>query len=127
MTKLSAARAKRLAEIYVFEHSGNQRASWRQLLEEEHVDYSETTINNAWREFQQPKVKEWITKFQESAQEQFDVRKTEIVSNLQNIAFDESNSNKDRLSALKQLTDIGGFATQKVDLNAKADIEVIIE
>ena len=63
MTKISAARAKRLAEIYVFEHSGNQRASWRQLLEEEHVDYSETTINNAWREFQQPKVKEWIQSF----------------------------------------------------------------
>lgn len=59
--------------------------------------------------------------------EKHDVHKEEIVLALQDIAFDEGNGVKDRLSALKQLTDIGGFATQNVNLNTKADIEVVIE
>ena len=55
------------------------------------------------------------------------MRKEEITLALQDIAFDTDVGIKDRLTALKQLTDIGGFATQNLNLDAKANIEVVIE
>lgn len=83
--------------------------------------------SNASTAFRDEKVKANIAKLEEEAQKFYDIKKEAIISQLQDIATDDETSKRDKLTALKQLTDIGGFATQKVDLNAKADIEVIIE
>lgn len=124
------ARAKRFAEIYLYEHCGNLAKSYLQLMEERNdiVNKNSYSIRSqAHRYFQLPYVQEAVAKEREAAQAAFDVRKEEIVSNLKEIAFNSDIGNKDRLAALKQLTDIGGFATQKLNLDAKANIEVVIE
>lgn len=127
------AKAKRFAEIYLYEHCGNVTASYRQLQEEfkdknEEITYSGLRSQGA-RYYRKPWVQEALAKERALAQEMHEVRKEEIVSHLKDIAFDESEETtiKDRLAALKQLTDIGGFATQNIKMDAKADIEVVIE
>lgn len=125
------AKAKRFAEIYLYEHCGNVTQSYMQLLEEsgdkQDITYGGLRTQSS-KYYRKPWVQEALIEERRLAQEMFDVRKEEIVSHLKEIAFDESNiSDKDRLAALKQLTDIGGFAAQNVNLNAKADIEVVIE
>lgn len=126
-----AARAKRFAEIFVYEHPGNIAASYRQLQSEMPPKQTPTTTKcrnqNFYRYFQKPMVQKYIAQEREKAQEAYDIRKDEIVANLQQIAFDESSKPKDRLAALKQLTDLGGLTTQNVNLQAKADLEVVIE
>ncbi len=121
---------KRFAEIYVFEHTGNALQSYLQLVDEYGIEQKQSPSNqrsSACRFYHKPNVQRHIQKCRQEAQEKHDVQKTEIVLALQDIAFDEGNGVKDRLTALKQLTDIGGFATQNVNLNTKADIEVVIE
>ena len=121
---------KRFAEIYVFEHTGNAIQSYLQLLAEYNIQYKQSLQSLkgvASRYSRKPNVQRHIQECRQEAQEKHDVHKEEIVLALQDIAFDEGNGVKDRLSALKQLTDIGGFATQNVNLNTKADIEVVIE
>lgn len=121
---------RRFAEIYVFEHTGNAIQSYLQLLEEYGMQQKQAPNSQrgaASRYYRKPNVQRHIQECRQEAQEKHDVQKTEIVLALQDIAFDEGYGVKDRLSALKQLTDIGGFATQNVNLNTKADIEVVIE
>lgn len=127
------AKAKRFAEIYLYEHCGNVTASYRQLLEEFKDKLGEVTYSGlrtqAARYYRKSWVQEALAEERKLAQEMHEIRKEEIVSNLKDIAFDESSetSKKDKLAALKQLTDIGGFATQNINMAAKADIEVVIE
>ncbi len=121
---------KRFAEIYVFEHPGNIIQSYLQLLAEYNIQQKQSIDgqrSSASKYCRKPNVQRHIQECRQEAQEKYDVQKTEIVLALQDIAFDEGYGVKDRLSALKQLTDIGGFATQNVNLNTKADIEVVIE
>lgn len=121
---------KRFAEIYVYEHTGNIKQSYLQLIDEYGMKQKQSPDSLrgcASRYYRKPNVQRHIQECRQEAQEKHDVQKTEIVLALQDIAFDEGYGVKDRLSALKQLTDIGGFATQNVNLNTKADIEVVIE
>lgn len=121
---------KRFAEIYIFEHPGNATQSYLQLIDEYGMQQKRSRSSqrsSASKYYRKPNVQRHIQECRQEAQEKYDVQKTEIVLALQDIAFDEGNGVKDRLSALKQLTDIGGFATQNVNLNTKADIEVVIE
>lgn len=121
---------KRFAEIYVFEHTGNALQSYLQLIDEYGMKQRQSPSNQrsaAAKYCRKPNVQRHIQECRQEAQEKYDVQKTEIVLALQDIAFDKGYGVKDRLTALKQLTDIGGFATQNVNLNTKADIEVVIE
>lgn len=123
-------RDRRFAEIYVFEKTGNKVQSYIQLLKELGIESNanyESKCKYAVEKFRKPSVQKYVREFQIEAQKKFDVRKEEIVITLQNIAFDESNTMKNRLAALKQLTDIGGFAQQNVNLNADTKLEVVIE
>lgn len=127
-----AAKAKRFAEIYLYEHCGNVTASYLQLMEEsggsDKITYSGLR-SQAARYYRKPWVQAALEEERKLAQAMHEVRKEEIVSHLKDIAFDESPDSlkKDRLAALKQLTEIGGFATQNINMAAKADIEVVIE
>lgn len=126
------SKAKRFAEIFCYEQCGNVTKSYLQLM----IERKETTIETAniknvrcqaYRYFKHDYVREAVEEERKTARELYQVNKEEIISNLKEIAFDEDSGNRDRLAALKQLTDIGGFATQNINMNAKADIEVVIE
>lgn len=121
---------KRFAEIYLFEHTGNQIQSYLQMCEEFNIEQNQQRSSQraaASRYFRKPEVQKYIRQFRAEAQEKYDVRKEEIVLALQDIAFDTDNYKKDRLAALKQLTDIGGFAEKNVNLKADSKLEVVIE
>lgn len=128
--EFSEASKKRFAEIYVFEKTGNVTQAYRQLCEEFGIkisDITNTQTATACRLFRNPIVQKYVRQFRAEAQEKYDVRKEEIVLALQDIAFDTDNYKKDRLAALKQLTDIGGFAEKNVNLKADSKLEVVIE
>lgn len=130
--ELKDAKAKRFAEIYLYEHCGNITKSYAQLRQEfiglDLDNSSGTSMKQAAsRYFRYPEVQKAVQEERKVAAELYAIDKTEIVGNLKQIAYDEDNSNKDRLAALKQLTEIAGYATQNVNLQAKADIEVVIE
>lgn len=121
---------KRFAEIYVFEQTGNATKSYLQMCEEFNIELNQnydSLRTSASRYFRRPEVQKYIREFRAEAQEKYDVRKEEIVLALQDIAFDTDNYKKDRLAALKQLTDIGGFAEKNVNLKADSKLEVVIE
>lgn len=121
---------KRFAEIYVFEQTGNATKSYQQLCQEFNIKQTQnygSQRSAASKYFRKPEVQKFIEEYRAEAQEKYDVRKEEIVLALQEIAFDEDNCKKDRLAALKQLTDIGGFTEQKVNLKADTTLEVVIE
>ena len=124
------AKSKRFAEIYVFEHTGNQIQSYLQLCDEFNIKQTQQPNSQraaASKYFRKPEVQSYIRQFRAEAQEKYDVRKEEIVLALQDIAFDTDNYKKDRLAALKQLTDIGGFAESNINLKADTKLEVVIE
>lgn len=122
------AKAKRFAEIYLYEHCGNISKSFKQLYEEFGIKYSEASYEKAAsRYFRTPEVQKAVQEERKVAAELYAIDKTEIVGNLKQIAYNEDNGNRDRLAALKQLTEIAGYATQNVNLQAKADIEVVVE
>lgn len=126
--QLKEAKAKRFAEIYLYEHCGNISKSYIQLCKEFNCEASEASIRSAAsRYFRYPEVQKAVQEERKVAAELYAIDKTEIVGNLKQIAYDEDNYSKDRLAALKQLTEIAGYATQNVNLQAKADIEVVIE
>lgn len=121
---------RRFAEIYVFEHTGNATQSYLQLIDEYGMKQRQSPANqrsSASKYYRKPNVQRHIQECRQEAQEKYDVHKEEIVLALQDVAFDENYGVKDRLMALKQLTDIAGLSTQNINLNAKADIEVVIE
>ena len=124
------AKSKRFAEIYVFEQTGNQVQSYIQMCKEFNIEQTQNYVYQrqaASKYFRKPEVQEYIRQFRAEAQEKYDVRKEEIVIALQDIAFDTDNYKKDRLAALKQLTDIGGFAESNINLKADTKLEVVIE
>lgn len=126
--ELKDAKAKRFAEIYLYEHCGNITKSYIQMAKEYGIDYTDSGVNSvASRYFRYPEVQKAVQEERKVAAELYAIDKTEIVGALKQIAYDDGNYSKDRLAALKQLTEIAGYATQNVNLQAKADIEVVIE
>lgn len=122
--ELTEAKAQRFAEIYVYEQLGNATAAYRQMYEELGLEVPGNTRCHASRYLTKPFVKKWVEHYREEAREQFAVDKDEIVASLKELAFDRDNSDKTRLTALKQLTDMGGFATHNVNVSGSQDIVV---
>lgn len=122
--ELINAKAKRFAEIYVFEQLGNASAAYRQMIDEFGLEQPNSVRYCAYVFLNKPYVKKWVEHYREEAREQFAVDKDEIVASLKELAFDRDNSDKTRLTALKQLTDMGGFATHNVNVHGSQDIVV---
>ena len=126
------SRAKRFAEIYLYEHPGNYTRAYEQFQKEFRISVNSWLKDSsircmASRYANTDEVRRAIAAERERAAKLYAIDKEEIVANLMQIAYDEDAGNKDRLAAIKQLTDIAGYAAQNINLNAKADIEVVIE
>lgn len=75
------AKSKRFAEIYLFEHTGNQIQSYLQMCEEFNIEQNQQRSSQraaASRYFRKPEVQKYIRQFRAEAQEKYDVRKEEI-------------------------------------------------
>lgn len=125
--ELTEEKARRFAEIYVFETFGNASAAFKQMYEELGLELPSSIRRQASEYLNQPKVLRHVEHFRKVAREQYAVDKDEIVSRLKELAFDRDKSDKTALAALKQLTDMGGFAQQNINLNATQEYKVVIE
>lgn len=88
---------------------------------------TEKRANNAKRILDKPEVKEYLEYCRQQAFEDFCIDARHIATALGDIAFNEDNSNKDRLKALDLLQKQLGLQTQKVSAEVETTIEVSIE
>ncbi|WP_159060041.1 hypothetical protein [Collinsella provencensis] len=54
------------------------------------------------------------------------IRRNETIFNLREIAFNEENSNSDRLKAIDLLNKMGGFYTENYKVDSNSTIEVTL-
>lgn len=125
--KLSKDKAKRFAELYVFETNKNASAAYRQMLTELDLPIPNNLRRQAHIFLHKDIVQEYIQEYQQEAIEIYDVDKEQIVAKLKELAFDDSQTAKTQLAALKQLTDMGGFAQQNLNIQGAQTYEVIIK
>lgn len=121
-------KAKRFAEIYVFEKPGNMFQSYKQMAEEFDLDVNDGSAQkNSTRYFRTDKVQKWVAYYRAEARNVYQIDKEEIVANLKEMAFNPDKSDKTRLAAIKSLIDMGGYKTENHNIDTNQTIEVVIE
>lgn len=121
-------KAKRFAEIYVFERPGNLYQSYKQMGEELGLDVSNVSAKtNVSRYFRKDIVQKWVAYYRAEARNIYQIDKEEIVANLKEMAFNPDKSDKTRLAAIKSLIDMGGYKTENHNIDTNQTIEVVIE
>ena len=71
-------------------------------------------------------VKEYIRQFREENREKYSYLREDNIAMLREIAA-SSKSNRDRVSAIKELNSMCGFNQQNINANVDSNIDVIIE
>lgn len=129
----NAQKNKRFAEIYVMECGYNASAAYRQLWREVNPDKDESQMPNAntirrsgYEYRHKPAVQRYIEKIEKKVEESQTIRRNETIFNLREIAFNEDNSNSDRLKAIDLLNKMGGFYTENYKVDANSTIEVTL-
>lgn len=129
----TARKNKRFAELYVLECGYNASAAYRRLWLEIHPDRDEsdlpntTTIRSQAYEYRhKPAVQKQIEKLEKKVEESQTIRRNETIFSLREIAFNEENSNSDRLKAIDLLNKMGGFYTENYKVDSNSTIEVTL-
>lgn len=126
----TAQKNKRFAELYVLECGYNASAAYRRLWQELHPDDDISRLNqegirrSAFTYRHKPAVQKQIEKIEKKVEESQTIRRNETIFNLREIAFNEDNSNSDRLKAIDLLNKMGGFYTENYKVDANSTIEV---
>ena len=121
-------KARRFAEIYVFEKPGNMFHSYKQMAQEFDLDVNDSSASkNATRYFRKDIVQKWVAYYRAEARKVHQIDKEEIVANLKEMAFNPDKSDKTRLAAIKSLIDMGGYKTENHNIDTNQTIEVVIE
>lgn len=130
----TAKKNKRFAEIYVIECGYNASAAYRRLWHEINPDKTDdempcqNTIRAKGYEYRhKPAVQKHIDKIEKQIEESQTIRRNETIFNLREIAFDESNSNTDRLKAIDLLNKMGGFYSDNINIQGSQTLELVIE
>lgn len=89
------------------------------------VTYSSAT-GRACVCFKDPVVKKYVQQFREENREKYSYLREDNIAMLREIAA-SSKSNKDRVSAIKELNSMCGFNQQNINANVDSNIDVIIE
>lgn len=126
----TAQKNKRFAELYVLECGYNASAAYRRLWQEIHPDGNVGELKNvrrtAYEYRHKPAVQKQIEKIEAKVEESQTIRRNETIFNLREIAFNEDNSNTDRLKAIDLLNKMGGFYTENYKVDANSTIEVTL-
>ena len=129
----TAKKNKRFAELYVIECGYNASAAYRKLWMEMHPDrdVSEMPSDGSIKRYgfdyrHKEAVKKQIEKIEQKIEESQAIRRNETIYNLREIAFNEENSNNDRLKAIDLLNKMGGFYTENYKVDGNSTIEVTL-
>ena len=125
------AKYKRFAELYVLECGYNAKKSYERLWLEVHPDKTakdlpDCTSQRGYEYRHKDFVKREIERLEDEIRESQSIRLNELVFSLRNIAFDDGNSNTDRLKAIDLLNKMGGFYETNVNINGSQDINVCL-
>lgn len=127
----TAQKNKRFAELYVMECGYNASAAYRKLWQEIHPDGNPDDLKDvrrvAYTYRHRPAVQKHIDKIEKQVEESQTIRRNETIFNLREIAFDESNSNTDRLKAIDLLNKMGGFYSDNINIQGSQTLELVIE
>lgn len=122
---------KLFAELYVLECGFNATEAYRKmrlLVNPEGGD--KTDRRNASRFKNRPGTLKAIDALKAELRRDYDIDKDEIVSKLKDIAFPSPGEKipiKTQMSALDMLNKMGGLYTSNLNVDANAEIEVVIE
>lgn len=127
-TKQTQDEFKRLlAYFYVNECASNQIQAYLKAREEIGTPVAYSTANaDAYKYFKDPLVKECVQQFREENREKYSYLREDNIAMLREIAA-SSKSNKDRVSAIKELNSMCGFNQQNINANVDSNIDIIIE
>lgn len=124
----TAHKNKRFAELFVLECGYNASAAYRRLWQEVHPDGNVEALKDVRRSAYEYRhkaaVQKHIEKLEKKIEESQTIRRNETIFNLREIAFNEDNSNTDRLKAIDLLNKMGGFYTENYKVDANSTIEV---
>lgn len=127
----TAKKNKRFAELYVIECGYNASAAYRRLWHEINPDKDDSEMpcpntirTKAYAYRHKEAVKKQIEKIEQKIEESQAIRRNETIFSLREIAFNEENSNSDRLKAIDLLNKMGGFYTENYKVDANSTIEV---
>lgn len=130
----TAKKNKRFAELYVIECGYNASAAYRRLWHEINPDKTDdempcpnTIKTKAYNYRHKEAVQKQIEKIENEIAESQAIRRNETIFNLREIAFNEDNSNTDRLKAIDLLNKMGGFYTENYKVDGNQTLEIVIE
>ena len=116
-----------LAWFYVNECASNQTQAYLKAKEAMGASVTYNTAHSeAHKIFKSPLVKEYVQQFREENREKYSYLREDNIAMLREIAA-SSKSNKDRVSAIKELNSMCGFNQQNINANVDSNIDVIIE
>lgn len=130
----TAKKNKRFAELYVIECGYNASAAYRRLWHEINPDKDDSEMpcpntikTKAYNYRHKEAVKKQIEKIENEIAESQAIRRNETIFNLREIAFNDENSNSDRLKAIDLLNKMGGFYTENYKVDGNQTLELVIE
>ncbi len=82
--------------------------------------------NSACRLFQSEEVQEWIEYFRKENQERFEHLRDINLGNLAEMIGSDKVSTKDKLAAIKIINDMCGFNHTNLNVNATAELDIVI-
>lgn len=130
----TAKKNKRFAELYVIECGYNASAAYRRLWHEINPDKDDSEMpcpntikTKAYNYRHKEAVQKQIDKIENEIAESQAIRRNETIFSLREIAFNDENSNSDRLKAIDLLNKMGGFYTENYKVDGNQTLELVIE
>ena len=81
----------------------------------------------AYEFFKHKKVQEYIEQFRAENRARYEQMRDDNIAMLKSISVDMLSSNRDKISAIKELNQMMGFNTQKIEISKVKEVVVEIE
>lgn len=107
--------------------AGSKAESYRRYLME-HSENVPASLNKcAYEFFKHKKVQEYIEQFRAENRARYEQMRDDNIAMLKSISVDMLSSNRDKISAIKELNQMMGFNTQKIEISKVKEVVVEIE
>lgn len=126
----SDERAEKLAWFYVNQTNGNKTQAYRLYNKTINPDWQsegDTDIGRAYNLFRRKDIQKYVEQFYEENRKLYANQRDKNIQALNQILEDSTAPRKDRISAIKELNNMFGYNSSTINVNGKANIEVIIE
>lgn len=124
-------RAESLAWFYVNRTNGNKREAYHLYMKSANPEWEPGDNNldakKAYNLFRYKDVQKYVNQFYEENRKLYANQRDKNIQALNQILEDPTVPRKDRISAIKELNNMFGYNSSTINVNGKANIEVVIE